>query len=287
MNMARRLRHPLRLVLLASALAALPGITRAGIFDDEEARAEIARVRKDLGKEVADLRTQNGDEHKRIDEFRSQTTATLERLETALKMQAELAAQIEALRSDIARLRGQVEVVTHAGETGEKRQRDFYLDLDGRLRKVETGLAEAQTKAAEAAAGALAAAKPKVDPAAETRLYEEALELFKAARYKEAHAAFASHVRDYPGGPLAPSAQFWLANALYVQQDCKGAIEAHTVVISKFPDSNKAADSMLAIASCQQDMKDAKGGRATLEKLVATYPRSTAADAARQRLKRK
>ena len=255
----------LRATLLAAAFTVLPGAGQAGVFDDDIARAQNAKTQKELT------------------EFRTQTGASLERLEGALKMQLELANQIEALRSDVAKLRGQIEVLTHATETGEKRQRDFYLDLDGRLRKIETTVGELQTRASAPVAAPL----PKLDPATETRHYEEALNLFKAGRYKDAQFAFQIFLRDHPTGALVPSAHFWLANTYYAQQDCKSAIDTHNVVVSQFPDNNKAPDALLAIATCQQDLKDAKGARKTLEKLVAVYAKSPAADTARQRLKRK
>lgn len=255
----------LRAALLA-AFAGLPGSGQAGVFDDDIARAQITKTQKDLT------------------EFRAQTSATLERLESALKMQLELANQIEAARGDIAKLRGQIEVLNHSSETGEKRQRDFYLDLDGRLRKIEGSVVELQAKAAAVPVAPLA---PKIDPMAETRLYEEALNLFKVSKYKEAQQAFQNFLRDYPAGSLAPSAQFWLANTYYAQHDCKTAIDAHNVVVTQHPENNKAPDSMLAIATCQQEMKDAKGARKTLEKLVVVYSKSPAAESARQRLKRK
>lgn len=255
----------LRPLLLAAVLAGFAGVGQAGVFDDDIARAQNAKTQKELT------------------EFRAQTTASLERLESALKTQIDLANQIEALRGEVAKLRGQLEVLTHSDETGEKRQRDFYLDLDGRVRKFEGALTELQAKAAVPVAPAV----PKIDPATETRHYEEALNLFKAKRYKDAQFAFQMFLRDYPAGTLAPSAQFWLGNTYYAQQDCQSAIDTHQGVVSQHPDSNKAPDAMLAIATCQQEMKDSKAARKTLEKLVATYAKSQAADTARQKLKRK
>lgn len=260
------LTRPLRVALLAATFAGWPVSGQAGVFDDDVARAQIAKTQEEL----------------RV--FRVQTTSTLERLESALKMQLELANQIEAVRGDVAKLRGQIEVLNHASETGEKRQRDFYLDLDGRLRKVEGTVVELQAKAA---AVPVAPPVPKIDPMAETRVYEDALNLFKASKYKEAQQAFQNFLRDYPAGSLAASAQFWLANTHYAQHDCKSAIDVHNVVVTQYPESNKAPDSMLAIATCQQEMKDAKGARKTLEKLVVVYSKSPAAESARQRLKRK
>ncbi|MBV5345388.1 MAG: tol-pal system protein YbgF, partial [Rhodoferax sp.] len=76
----------------------------AGVFDDEEARRQINNL----------------------------TVKTNERLDTSAKAQFELANQIQALREESARLRGQVESLTYELESAKKRQQDFYVDLDGR-----------------------------------------------------------------------------------------------------------------------------------------------------------
>ena len=45
--------------------------------------------------------------------------------------------QVEALNGDISRLRGQIEVLTNEIANAQKRQRDMYVDLDTRLRRIE------------------------------------------------------------------------------------------------------------------------------------------------------
>src|SRR5689334_21790257 len=49
----------------------------------------------------------------------------------------ELMNQIEDLQSEINRLRGQLEVLSNGLENAQKRQRDMYLDLDTRMRRLE------------------------------------------------------------------------------------------------------------------------------------------------------
>ena len=45
--------------------------------------------------------------------------------------------QIESLQAEISKLRGQLEVLSNGLENAQKRQRDMYLDLDTRLRRIE------------------------------------------------------------------------------------------------------------------------------------------------------
>ena len=147
---------------------------------------------------------------------------------------------------------------------------------------------EAKPASEAGAPGAASEAPKKVasDPAAEAREYEAALNLFKGNKIKEAANAFDNFAKTYPDSTLTPNAYYWLGNAHHAQRDCKKAIEAHRVVIGKWPQHAKAPDSLIGIASCQQELGDAKGARTSLETVLSKYPDSPAASTARQRLKK-
>ena len=205
------------------------------------------------------------------------------RFDQQAKSQLTLADQIQRQSEEIARLRGQVETLNYELETAKKRQQDFYLDLDTRLRKLEPQVA------GSAPADSVAGAKPPAaaDPGQENKEYEAALNQFKANKYKEAAWGFSAFVQKHPNSSLAPNAQFWLGNAWVAQRNCAKAIEAHSVVTTKYADNAKAPDSWLAIATCQQEMGNATAAKRSLETVVAKYPNSPAADTAQQRLKKK
>ena len=249
------------LALLLSVVGAPSA--RAALFDDDEARRQI----QDL------------------------TIRTNERLDTQAKAQIDLVNQIQALREDNAKLHGQLETLTYELEAAKKRQQDFYIDLDNRLRKLETPATSAAAEGGAPSdtsvpAPADSVKKQASDPAAETREYEAALNLFRGNKIKEAASAFDAFVKAHPDSTLAPNAQYWLGNASYAQHDCKKAIEAHRVVVARWPQNPKAPDSLVNIATCQQELGDAKGARATLETVVGKYPDSSAAATAKQRLKK-
>ena len=244
-----------RIALLIAALAV--GHAQAGVFDDDEARRQIK-----------DLSIKN---EARVDQLG--------------KSQLDLANQLQRQSEEIARLRGQVETLTYELETAKKRQQDFYLDLDTRLRKFEPQ--GAGSAAVDSATGANSPAAAAADPARENKEYEAALNQFKAAKYKEAAWAFSAFVKKYPDSSLAPNAQFWLGNAWVAQRNCAKAIEAHSVVTTRYADSPKAPDAWLAMANCQQETGNPTAARRSLETVVAKYPNSQAADTARERLKKK
>ncbi len=242
-----------RIALLIAALGA--SSAQAGMFDDEEARRMIT-----------DLRIKNE-----------------ARFDQQAKAQLDLANQIQRQAEENARLRGQIETLNYELETAKKRQQDFYLDLDTRLRKFE-GVGSA-SGATDPATGA--ATKTAGDPAKESQEYEAALNQFKAGKYKEAATGFSAFVQKYPDSSLAPNAQYWLGNAWYAQRDCKRSIEAQSIVTTKYAESPKAPDAWLAIATCQQEMGNATGAKRSLETVIAKYPTSPAAENAQQRLKKK
>lgn len=255
-------------VAVASAyLLAGAAPASAGLFDDDEARRQIS-----------DMRSQTND-----------------RLDTQSKAQLDLANQIESLRDEIARLRGQIETLNYELEATKKRQQDFYVDLDDRLRKVEaaatagSGAPAANGRGADAAPGTTtppATARRPSNDLEDGKEYEAALNLFKTGKYKEAAASFAGFVHDHPDSDLAPSAQYWLGNAYYGLRDCKDAAAAHKVVATRWPDHPKAPDALLNMAACQQELGNAKGARQTLELLANKYPGTPAGDAAKKRLKK-
>ncbi|MFY9328608.1 MAG: tol-pal system protein YbgF, partial [Georgfuchsia sp.] len=183
--------------------------------------------------------------------------------------------QSEALKADLARIRGQMEVVLNDIETTQKRQRDFYVDLDTRLRKLESA---AETSQAET---------PKVDPAQEGRDYEAALGTFKAAKYKEASAAFLAFINAYPNSSLLPNAHYWAASSHYQMREFNKAAEMFAKVADTWPNDPKAADALLAQGNALFEAGDANGAKKVLRTLVALYPASSAAQTAKQRLKKR
>jgi tol-pal system protein YbgF len=242
----------LPLVFLIAALSSST-LAQAGLFDDDEARRQI-------------------------NDLQIKTEA---RFDQQARAQLELAGQIQRQVEEIARLRGQVETLTHELELAKKRQQDFYLDLDSRLRKLEPQLE------GNAAVDPASAPKTAADPAQENRAYDAALDLFKATKYKESASAFAALLEQYPDGTLAPNAQYWLGNAWYAQRNCAKAVDALSIVVKRFPSSDKAPDALLTIATCQQETGSRGAANRTLETLLEKYPAAPAASKARERLKKK
>jgi tol-pal system protein YbgF len=257
--------------LAATLLMSLAATANAGLFSDNEAHAKIAVQQEQIKAQAAQAQA---------------IEARLAKLEEQIKNQSllDLLSQIEALNQELRRLSGQIEELRFGIETTQKRQKDFYVDIDSRLRRLETQASapSASSSAGEAAAPATAAAP--VDPAAENRAYDAAFELFRGGNYSAAITGFQNFLKTYPNSSLAPSAQYWIGNGHYALKNYRAAIATQQQLISQFPESSKIPDAWLNIASAQMEMGENKTARRTLEDLVNKYPGSEAADKAKKRL---
>lgn len=231
-----------------AAFSLAPLSANAALFEDDEARRAILDIRA------------------RLDNMQNEINAKADKTNSL-----DLNSENEQLRQEIAKLRGQIEVLTNELSNTQKRQKDFYVDLDGRLRKLEPKTVTIDGK------------EVSVEQS-EQRAYDAALAYFKAGDYKNAGASFYDFTRRYPQSGLAPSAQYWLGNTYYAQRDYRNAITAQQVVVKSYPDNPKAADALLNIASCYMELKDKTSAKKTLETLIAQYPNSPTAQTAQERL---
>jgi len=256
---------------LIALAAALP--SRAGLFDDDEARRRIDLLRKELAQ-------QGNDNEARI--------AKLEELIRNIGV-VELVRQLEQTNGEIARLRGQIEVLANENQQLQKRQRDFYLDLDSRLKRLEGGPAAGTPATVAPDAEAAAPAQPpraptKEEQAREIKAYDAASNLFRRNDFRSAIEAFHAFLKDYPDSQLAVNASYWIGISYANLRDYRNAMTTQQEILARFPQSAKAPDAMLAIAAIQIEQGDAGSARNTLEDIIARYPGSEAAGKARTRL---
>lgn len=243
--------------LIAAAMTAafswMPLQAHAGLLSDDEARRAILDLRTKMDALQKDLDA-------RLD-AKADKTGVLD-----------LNSHNDNLQDEVAKLRGQVEVLANELANAQQRQKDFYTDLDARLRKLEPQKLTVDGREA------------LVDPG-EQKTYDAALNLFRSGDYKNAASAFADFLRSYPDSAYDAPAQYWLGNAYYAQRDYRNAISAQQLVVKNYPESEKAPDALLNIATSQIELKEKAAARKTLETLVSKYPSATAAQTAKDRLK--
>jgi tol-pal system protein YbgF len=235
-------------------LIALPA--RAQLFADDDARKAIVQIRQQITA---------------LQQREAELTARLERLEAAQRNQLELVNQLDTLRQDNARLRGQIETLTNEVATLQKRNRDLYADLDARLKKFEPTSMTVDGRTASIDRAELAA-------------YETPLGQFRAGDFKGSLPGFQQFVSRYPQSAYAPAAQYWIGSAHYALKDYKSAIAAHRTLIERYGDSPRVPDALLSMAESQVQLGDRKAANATLARIIKDFPDTEAAKIARERL---
>jgi tol-pal system protein YbgF len=259
-----------------------------------------------------------------LTESQQQTEVKLAQAEsqTGGRGMVQLLNQVDALNTELNKLRGKVEELGYGVTTAEKRQRDMYLDLDTRMRRVEQTVATSQKKEQETIAALeerlrkleqSAQARPAAIPApvntaaaseapapaatgatqasvaapeSPQRSYEAAMASYRASDYQGAINGFQGFLTQYPQHALAANAQYWTGDAHFQLRDYQSAIEAQRKLISGYPDSPKVPDALLNLGSAELGLGDAAAARKTWEDLVARHPNSEAAEKAKQRLSR-
>lgn len=254
---------PAWLAPLSLAAAALWPVQAHALFDDDEARKAIIELRQ---KVEANRQSAEAAITRSADEARDNSTTTRRSL-------LDLANQIEQLRVELAKLRGQNEQLARDVSELQRQQKDVQLGLDERLRKVEP--------LHVALDGQEFTATP-----AEKREFDAAMEMLRRSEFEPAAQAYTAFLRRYSEGGYTAAALYWLGNAQYANRAYKDAIETHRRLVTQFPAHPRTPEAMLAMANSQVELKDSKAARRTLEDLVKAHPKSEAADAARERLKR-
>jgi len=262
------------ILVLTSALVflALTQTAHAGLFSDDEARKKIA----DLQQQVESQNQANQALNQRI-----------AAMEAVIKGQGllDLMSQVDQLKQELNNVKGQLEVTNHNLDMAQQRQKDLYIDVDGRLRKIETAAPVAASNSPPIAdtAGAI---NPNavIEAPTEAKDFDAAQALLKTGKYKDAFDAFDKFIQAYPGSTRLPEAQYALGFSQFSLKNYKAAITTQQKLVKTYPDSVKAPDAMFNTANAQIQLADIDGAKKTLKELLSKYPNSEIAPNAKRRL---
>lgn len=253
----------LRVTLVALAAgAALVQPAHAGLFEDDEARKAIIELRSKV--------QANEDAAKqRADQLNAVIQEQLQPLRRSL---LDLNGQIDALRSEIAKLRGANEQLARDLADTQRKLTDQSQSVEARLKPLEPQKVSLDGR------------EFQVSPD-ERNQYEAAIGLVRRGDFAEAVAALNAFLKRYSASGYTDSVRFWLGNAQYGKRDYKDAIATFKAFIAGNPEHPRAAEALLALANCQIELKDNKAAKRSLDDLIKAYPSTEAAQAAKERLR--
>jgi len=240
----------------------------AGLFNDDEAREQIQLLDARIGQlEKSNVRLEEA--RNKLEEANKQQTGTM----------LDLLAQIESLNQELRKLHGQNEELVHNLQDAKNRQKDFYVDLDARMRHFEA--AEAATQTSQKGED-----KSVVEDmaAVEKSAYEVVYAHYKAANYHKVLEASREYLKKFPESGNVPNVHYLMGDAYFSLDDFKKSIASYQVIITKYETNAQVPDAWLNIAACQQQLKELSAARKSLKLLISKYPTSKAAKKAKKRL---
>ncbi len=214
--------------------------------------------------------------------------ARLIRVERVIDNQSliELVTRVDLLQSEIQTVRGETETLAFQTDNAAERQRDLYVDIDGRLQELELSVAQLQIALEELISEEEAPPPPILLPGSDQDNYQSAFEVLRNGDYEEAARAYEQFLAVFPSSPLADNAQYWLAETYYVQRQYMAALPAFQLVVDEYPGSSKLPDALLKIGFCHYELQQWDAARDSLERVIREFPATTAARLATQRLER-
>ena len=254
------------------------------MFDDKEARKKILEVEaKQLADHNLNLNVLN--------ELKKTQTAIEKRLvaiEAVVQGQgfADMQNQIEALKQQLAELKGELEVAAHNLEITQQRHKDLYIDTDTRLRKIESSATANVAPPNNVQAQVTASSPvPVIIEEKDVLAFTEADSLSKSVKHKEAFAAFDLFLKDHPTSKLVPDALYGMGYSQFALKNYKSSIATQQKVIDLYPESTKVPDALYNMANSQIQLSQIASAKKTLKDLIVKYPNAEITPSAQKRLK--
>lgn len=163
--------------------------------------------------------------------------------------------QIDNLQQEVARLRGEVERLSHLAERNQQQNASSGYE-----------------------------SSIQVSDPVEQAAFDQAMQSFRAGQYQEASKELTQFIQSYPQSALVHEARFYRGSSLYAIKDFNGSIAGLQAMINAAPTDPRAPDALLVIAAGQVELNDLNAARASLQRIVKEYPDTHAAETAKSRL---
>ena len=200
---------------------------------------------------------------------------------------ADLAADNDRIKADL------LAVITRTDETKLEMQKEVSrlngttVEMGQAIQEVRGKVARLEEKVGVGTSPPPAAAPPKAtlgEPSAPEEMYDYALGLIKNGNTKKGREVLNTFAAKYPDHRLMQNVFYWKGETFYAEKDYESAILSFQDVVDKFAGGEKAPDAMLKQGLSFQALNDNRNARILYELLLSKYPKSPAAERARQRL---
>jgi len=204
---------------------------------------------------------------------------------TVNALQKQLNAQTDTAGGKIDTVSGQVQSLNDSVDELKSRIAKLDKSIQDMQAQAQNAQAPPQQSTAAADGAQPAGAAPmgnQAPPLKET--FQAGVRDYNAAKFEVATGEFQDVLHYYPLDDLAGSAQFYLGEIAYRQQNYADAVKSYNAVIEGFPGSSKAPAAQLrkGLSLLQINKKDA--GVHELRLLIQRHPQTPEAQQARTKL---
>lgn len=293
--------HILSVLLLSTLIFSVAGCVSKTDFEtlQLERRQDLNRI-KQLENELAETKSLLQDE--------------IEQSQTPVRQRtADMWAELQGLRTDIAKLRGNVDTLNiRLDRQVGPAQSDLTLSgLDSQLDEIvfilENELQVDMAKVKKEAATTTAQATPEgltdkvtvgepvpapttteaakdADPA--KALYDKAYALYKEGEFEKARSYWAEFTDTFKGHPFSASAYFWQGQCYFKLKDYARAAILFEDVIERFKKSSKYKSALLKAGYCWDYLNKPELAKLRMEQVIKQFPKSVEATQAKRFLEK-
>ena len=215
-----------------------------------------------LRKDVNSLNDRISTKERALDDQVKQLQTVIDEATKVLKRNnADIGADVEALRADVRTANGLVTSINQGiGDLKTsfdtyKKGNDARMDaLEARTAQIESGKPSANSSAAD--------------------LWRLGSAAFDAGRFNDAIEIYKRLIATYPTDGKADDAMYFKGQSYGKLNDWEHAIAAYQSLVEKYPDSDLADDGLYFAALAAQQMKSCTEARTYLGLVKAKYPKS-------------
>ena len=279
------------------------GVAQAQVFPDNEARRAILDLRADV-KRISEDNKKNFDKiqadklaadselkksgdliaklQQSLRDSQLESSRLQQEIDKLNRLQNQAVLQLksdnDALKQQIAELRGEREQLARDITVLQRSQKDFSAGLEDRIYKLDQRFTKIEPVMVQ-----IDGLEFQSDQA-EKKDFELALSTFKRGEFTGAVNAFTVFLRKYPNSGFRQSALFWVASAKFVKGDYTDTANQLRAFLAMNETHSRYPEAMLTLANAQIELKMPAEAKKTLEDLIRDFSGSEAAKAAAERL---
>ena len=272
--------------LLVCLLLGIPALAPGASKEIQELQRDVALLQQ----QIKDLQRSQDEKFAAVTELARQSIDAANRANTGvavitsnieknLRDQTEkVATPVVGLSTRLGEMGGELHTVGQAvGDLTAlmSRLQAQLTDISNAIKVMQAPPAAPPGQAAQPAQPGQPLAANDAPPMPAETMYNSARQDYVSGKYPLAVQEFADYLKYYGNTGFAPNAQFYIAMIHFVQQDYATAVKEFDMVLEKYPDNNKSAESMLYKGRALVKMPGHKteGGNEFME-VIRRFPKS-------------